>query len=161
MAAFNSNIGTRATITLGTSSYESSFEVTAIRLGSMERAVIDASHMGLADPGATNPGNRKYIPGELISLPQVIVEGFFNPNLVPPFFGTPGTGSTAVEVLTVTFPGGSGATPCTWAGSAFLVSFEAGSPMEEMMTATLTWQFTGLITNIYATAAELVVTTAN
>lgn len=162
MGQFTGNIGTRAFLTFGTSAYEDTFEITSIRFSGMERAAIDASHMGCADPGAAVIGNRIFIPGELINPGQLTVEGNFNANVVPPFFGTPGTGTTAVFLLTVNIPMGSGATQCKWEGSAFLVSMDAEIPMEEMMTATLTFQFTGAIdTDLYATGAALTVTAGN
>lgn len=156
MGTYNANIGTRATLTLAGSSYEDTFtfEPTAIRFSGCERASIDASHMGLADPIAAVVGNRIFIPGELISPGQLTIEGHFNANNVPPFFFTPGTGTTAVDMLTLSVPMGSSSN-ATWVGAGFLVSFDAEIPMEEMMTATLVWQFTGSIDADMVTGATV------
>lgn len=143
MAAIAKNIGTRATVALAASGYDASWELRGVRFTGSERAAIDSSSMATADVSSATlkHGNRTYIAGELISPGQLVCDVLWNSNSAPPYYAT---GTTANDTITVTLPNGD--TPGTWVGTGFLVSWEADVPMEEMMTATLTFQFTGEVT---------------
>ena len=144
MAALNSNIGTRATITLTTTTYEATLEIKGLRWSGSERAVIDSSHMGTADMASATTviGNRTYIAGELIAPGQLTIDTWLNGNVSPPYYDAT---TTANMGAVLTIPSGTMA-GATWSFTCFLVSFDAEIPEEDMMTSTLVFQPTGPIT---------------
>ena len=94
----------------------------------MERASIDASHMGSAQ--------MEFLPGQLPNWGQLECEIAFDPDLKPPIDATDG-----IEVVTITYPNGT-----TWARSGFMTGFQYQAPLEERMTATASIKFTGDLT---------------
>ncbi len=89
----------------------------------MERASIDASHMGSAQ--------MEFLPGQLQNWGQLECEIAFDPDSKPPL-------DAAAEVVTITYPNGT-----TWARTGFMTGFQYQAPLEERMTATASIKFTG------------------
>ena len=92
----------------------------------MERAAIDATHMGSAE--------MDFLPGQLPNWGQLECEIAFDPDQKPPLGG-------AAETVTITYPNGT-----TWARSGFMIGFQSQAPLEERMTATASIKFTGDLT---------------
>ncbi len=92
----------------------------------MERASIDATHMGSTEMA--------FLPGSLPNWGQLECELAFDPDTKPPLTG-------AAETVTITYPNGT-----TWARSGFLTGFQYQAPLEERMTATASIKFTGDLT---------------
>ncbi len=92
----------------------------------MERASIDASHMGSSQ--------MEFLPGTLQNWGQLECEIAFDPDLKPPL-------DAAAEIVTITYQNGT-----TWARSGFMTGFQVQAPLEERMTATASIKFTGDLT---------------
>lgn len=124
------DVGTQTTVTFGTSSF--SAQITAVNGQAFERAVLDASHMGLAANAY-----RLKVPGDLIDAGGFTASILFDPNSQPPINAAP-------ETITVTFPipagGSSGA---TLAGTGFVSSWTWTAPLDELMSAEMTIVWSG------------------
>lgn len=92
----------------------------------MQRASIDATHMGSA--------TMEYLAGQLPDWGALECEIAFDPDTKPPLAG-------AAEVVTITYPNGT-----TWARTGFMTGFQSQGPLEERMTATASIKFTGDLT---------------
>ena len=138
MAGSTVDIGTGTTITFGTSNFSS--ELTGLGWSGIARESVDTSHMGTSAAGATEIGQRTFIPGDLVDPGEISIELHFDPDQQPPI-------DQATETITISFPLVAGdATPADWACSGFMTDFELGVPLEDKMTATATLKITGNIT---------------
>ena len=92
----------------------------------MERAAIEASHMGSSQ--------HEFLPGKLPNWGSLECEIAFDPTQKPPLDG-------AAETVTITYPDGT-----TWARTGFMSGFQYQAPFEDRMTATASIKFTGDLT---------------
>ncbi len=92
----------------------------------IERAAIDASHMGSAQ--------MEFLAGRLANLGSSEIEIAFDPQATPPI-------EAAAETVTITFPDGT-----TWARTGFMTGFQWQAPFEDRMTATCSIKYTGQLT---------------
>lgn len=123
--------GQGATVTFGTSGFTAN--ITEISWGSIERTSIQTTHLGTTTA-------HTFIPGDLMDSGEITLEIQFDPDNFPPI-------KQAAETITVTFPLSSGGTTAAdWEATGFATSFEAGVPMEELMTGSLTIKVSGDIT---------------
>jgi len=108
--------------------------ITNVEWSGMSRKAIDTTHSG------TSGGARTFIPSDIEDYGELKVDLLFNPNDAPPITG-------AAETVTVTFPiPAGGNTAGTWAASGFLTDFQCGIPIDDVMTATATIKFSGVVT---------------
>ena len=98
--------------------------LTSLSIDGMEIPVIDTSHMGTT-------AIRTKIAGSLEEPGEISCEVQFEPDTKPTLGGT-------ASSLVITFPDSS-----SWTCNAFLRSFSASIPLEELMTGTLVFQRTG------------------
>lgn len=106
-------------------------------------AIKDVKHSGISREsvdvtnfGSTN-GWKEFIPSQLKDAGELEVELLYDTDLEPPI-------DQAAETVTITFPLKSGETTAAKIQcSAFMTSAEAGVPMEDAMTQSVTLKFTG------------------
>ena len=124
------DIGTGSTLTLGTSAYETGLEILNISWSGIAREAIDTTHM-------TTSTARSFIPSNLFDAGELVIECHLRQDTTPII-------SAVAETITITLPNGAGTS--AWAAEGFLTAFEFTSPLEEKMTASLTFKFSGNIT---------------
>lgn len=126
MAAGDTDIGTGTTVSAaGAGAYAA--EVLSVSWSDMSREAIDVSHMGTT-------GGRDFIPSDLYDPGVLTLEVHFKTTLAVPI-------SAADTAITITFPDAE-----TWVCDGFVTGFEFNDPMEDKMTATITYKLTGDIT---------------
>lgn len=117
-------------ITFATSSFTAEI-INDPQFSGQERTAIETTHHAVTN------GWRTFIPGDLKDPGGFTFDINFDPDDQPPIAG-------AVETITIEFPVPSGATTgATLACSGFVTSWEAGSPIDDRMTASITVKFTG------------------
>lgn len=116
-------VGTGTTVVFSSGSTWSA-EVTGLEIDGEEVPVIDFSHFGTTVW-------RESKPGTLSETPTLTIETQFNPDVPPPAKGT-------ICTCTVTFPDAS-----TLSGTGFFVSDSVSVPLDDKMTATVTFKFNG------------------
>ena len=117
-------------------SFSSTFcaAITNVEWSGISRKAIDTTH------SATSGGSKTFIPSDIEDYGELKVDLLFNPNDAPPITG-------AAETVTVTFPmPAGGMSAATWAASGFLTDFQVGVPIDDVMTATATIKFSGIVT---------------
>ena len=100
---------------------------------SIERDAVETTHM------TSTGGYRTFMPG-MIDMGEVTCQVNFDPNTNPPQAGAAGT-------LTITWPvpeGGS--TGAQWSCSAFVTGYKPTAPVDDRMTAEITWKLTSVPT---------------
>jgi len=126
------DVGTGTSIT-----FQSGFfaEIADIQISGSEMQVIDAPHMAGA-------GLHKVLFGRLQRPPQLVVEVNLNTDK-----DWKAILAANPETVTITFPTPSGGTSgATWVGTAKAVAFEAGIPVDDKMSGTITLQYSSLLT---------------
>lgn len=124
------NIGTGTTVVFGTSSFTA--DILNVSWSSISREVINTSHMG-----TTN--DHTFMPADLVDNGELTMEIAFVGTLSPPIIT-----NGAAETVTVDWAGGS--TGHKWSASMFNTGMEINGPLEDKMTATLTFKVTGAVT---------------
>ena len=125
----DTDVGTGAVITFGTTGTNYVPEVNDIRHTGIARPAVDVTHL-------TTAGGRSYMPGDLYDPGELQIEVNFGDEsgLDIPF---PWTGSGgAAETITITGPVAA-STGQTMAASGFITGVEYGYPLEDKVTATL------------------------
>lgn len=131
MAATAVDVGFGTTIT-----FASGFlaKVTNVAVSGISRNAHDSSNMT-----STN-GWRTFVPGDLKNPGVLNVDLLFDKN----YAGMKTNIASAAETVTVTTPThAGGSSGGSYAASAFMTSFEFGAPMDGMMTAKASLQYTG------------------
>ena len=123
MAAGDTDIGTGSTLTFA----GFTAQIVSLSWSGISRVAIDSSHMGTT-------GGKTFIFGDQYNPGTITAEVHFKSNEAPPITG-------AAATLTLTFPDAA-----TWAASAGLTEFELTDPMEDLMSASATFQASGDIT---------------
>lgn len=126
------DIGTGSAIT-----FQSGFfaEIRDIQWSNVSRAVLEAPH-------SAGAGLITIIPGRLMRPPQLDVEINLDPDI--DVFAIL---VAVAEVVTLTYPLPSGGTTAAnWSGTGFAFDYSAGVPVEDVMTGTLSIQYTTDIT---------------
>lgn len=119
------DIGTGTTFAVaGGGAYNTAATLLSITWSDFSRESIDVSHM-------LTTGGKDFIPADLYDAGTVTAEVLFDSTLPVPMSGVAG-------LLTVTFPDAD-----TWACDAFCTGFEFTDPMEDKMTASITYKLTG------------------
>lgn len=128
------DVGTGATLTFSANTGwdSSAVDIQTISWSGISREAIETTHLGTTTA-------RTFMPGDLYDPGEVTMELSYDDGV-----DTPILLADTAETITLTFPT-SGA---TFACSGFCTSFEVNVPLEERMTATLTWKMTGAITGL-------------
>jgi hypothetical protein len=125
------DIGTSATVTFATSGFTAC--IRDISVSGISREAVETTCMDTSNA-------RTFIPGDLYDPGEVSMEILFNPDTDLPLNG-------AAEVITITYPLGTGETSAaTLAGTGFLTAVDWTVPLEDVMTASVTFKFTGELT---------------
>lgn len=130
--------GHGATLTLGTSSWDTAALIVSIEFDDIARQALETTHLATS-------GGRSFIPEDLPDYGAVSVEFLHIDAIAPPY--------AAPETITVTYPLGSGQSgAATIACSGFLLDYKPGSPaVGEIMKGTAKWKLTGAMTFTAAT----------
>lgn len=121
MAAGDTDIGTGATITFGTSGFTG--ELTSVEHSGINRASILANHMGST--------TARKIPGDIVDWGQLRVSFNFKGNQRPII-------AAVEEQVDILLPEGT-----TWSANCFMVDFEWSAPIEDVMTSECTLEING------------------
>lgn len=122
--------GYGVTITFGTSSFTAQV-ISDPQFSGQERTAIETTHHAVTN------GWRTFIPGDLKDPGGITFDINFDPDAQPPITAAP-------ETITLTFPVPSGSSNgATLACSGFVTAWEAGTPIDDRMTASITIKFTG------------------
>lgn len=132
--------GTGATLTLGTSAWETGLEILSMSWTGMEREALETTHLAttLATSG-TNVGGKTYIPADHADPGSLEIEAHLNPNTMPPI-------NYIAEDVTLTFQNNADAAGATWTASGFCTSFSTGDINQGIMTVNATFKLSGLMT---------------
>lgn len=128
-------ISTGNSITFGTSAFTSEFRALGWE-GVGDLPVHDVSHLGTADPGAGQHGNKPKLFGKISDPGRINMEFHFDPENHPPIDDDP-------ETVTLTFASGA-----TWAGTAKITGFSFTGQIDEVMIGTGVVEFSGPITRV-------------
>ncbi len=136
-------VTTKTTVVFGTSAFVN--DIMAIGLPSVSRESIDTSHFNTGLASGNDFGSKTFIHSCLTDAGEFTMDVHFNPFALPPIEGN-------TETVTITFPLVSGDTTSTiFTFQAFLQAFEFTGPLEDKMTASLTWKITGSVVVTLAT----------
>lgn len=125
------DVGTGVTIVFGTSGF--SADIESVNGQSIERPVVETSHMGTTT-------YKTFMPGDLTDPGGVEFEFHFDPDEQPPI-------TSAAETITITFPIPTGlANGATLASSGFIASWSWGTPLEDKMVGNANVKFSGTST---------------
>lgn len=135
--------GQGATLTLGTSAWDTNALITSIEFDSITREALQTSHLGTT-------GYHTYVPADLKSPGTVSVEFFADSGAAadcPPM--------SAAETVTVTYPiPAGGLAGATVAFSGFCIDYKPrNAAMGELMKGSAKWQITGAITFTQSTSS--------
>lgn len=122
------DIGTGTTVTFGTSGF--SADILNVNHDNVNRESIQTSHMGTT-------GSHTFMPADLVDNGEVTIEIAFVATLTPPIFS-----NAAAETMTIAYAGSA----TTWSFSAFQITFGNSIPLEDKMTATLSFKVSGGVT---------------
>tara|TARA_Y100001973_G_scaffold103364_1_gene170459 strand:+ start:176 stop:550 length:375 start_codon:yes stop_codon:yes gene_type:complete len=100
--------------------------VTALSGIGGTRESIDTSHLATT-------GGRTFVPSDLVDFGEISVEGHWD-GTQPQITGS-STGAYSITIGTTTSK--------TWAGSGFISSWESGTPMDDLISFSLTIKCTG------------------
>ncbi len=130
--------GHGATLTLGTSTWDTAALIKSISFDAIARASLETTNLATAN-------GKTFMPEDLPDYGGVTIEFFHIDAIAPPY--------AAAETLTVNYPIGAGqSTAATIAGSAFLLDYTPGSPaVGEIMMGQAKYKFTGALTFTAAT----------
>ena len=130
------DILTGATLTAGTSSW--SADLTGIS-PEFSREAVETTHLGTAAPGAGKFGNKTFIPART-SGGTCGVEGFYNPDTIPPT-------DAVTETWTIQYTASGGdSTGASLAFSGFMTNFAITGSLDEAITFTADLQISGNVT---------------
>ena len=124
MAAGDTDIGTGATITFGTSLYTG--ELLSVDWSGISRPSVKLTHMADTED--------QFTPGDIVDYGEIRISWWFKADVEPPIKLVP-------EVISIVLPD-----TTTWSATAFMTDFEWGCPMEEGMTMDGTLKVTGDLT---------------
>lgn len=131
MAATAVDVGFGTTITFASGFFA---KITNVAVSKISRNAHDSSTM------ASTNGWRTKLPGDLKDPGGLAVDLLFDKN----FAGMKTNIASATETITITMPThAGGSSGGSYAASGFMTSFEFTSPMDGMMTAKATIEFTG------------------
>lgn len=123
------DIGTGTTVAFATTSFAP--QVTNVSWDGISREEIDSSHMGTT-------GARTSIPGDLYDPGDLVLEIWF---VSSELSGATEMWKKPAETMTLTFPDSG-----TFVASVFCTGFSLNDPMEDGMTATVTFKIADDIT---------------
>jgi hypothetical protein len=121
------DIGTGSTVTFGTSGF--SADILGVNLSGVTREAINTSHMGTTS-------DHTFMPVDLVDNGTLELEIAWLATLTPPIIT-----NAAAETVTVAFAGSA----TTWSFSAFQTDLGITVPLEDKMTATMTFKISGAI----------------
>ena len=127
------DIGQGTTLKVGTNA-TTQWQITNINWSGIERAVTDASHMATS-------GGKSFVASEIYDPGELGVEVLFDPSVSP--FGLL-TNVATNQAIEVRFANG-GTSTALWSAFGYVSGFEAGSPVEDMQTGTLTIKLSGSV----------------
>jgi hypothetical protein len=121
------DIGTGSTVTFGTSGF--SADILGVNLSGVTREAINTSHMGTTS-------DHTFMPTDLVDNGTLELEIAWLATLTPPIIT-----NAAAETVTVAFAGSA----TVWSFSAFQTDLGITVPLEDKMTATMTFKISGAI----------------
>ena len=121
------DIGTGSTVTFGTSGFTA--DILGVNLSGVTREAINTSHMGTTS-------DHTFMPVDLVDNGTLELEIAWLATLTPPIIT-----NAAAETVTVAFAGSA----TTWSFSAFQTDLGITVPLEDKMTATMTFKISGAI----------------
>jgi hypothetical protein len=121
------DIGTGSTVTFGTSGFTA--DILGVNLSGVTREAINTSHMGTTS-------DHTFMPVDLVDNGTLELEIAWLATLTPPIIT-----NAAAETVTVAFAGSA----TTWSFSAFQTDLGVTVPLEDKMTATMTFKISGAI----------------
>jgi hypothetical protein len=126
--------GRGATLTLGTSSWDSTALITNITPDALTRAALDTSHL-------TTTNYRTFIPEDLVDPGGFTIEFHHDGDAEPPISSVP-------ETVTITYPLQSGySTGALITGSGFCTEYTPGAAaVGELMKGTAKFKWAGSVT---------------
>jgi hypothetical protein len=126
--------GRGATLTLGTSTWDSTALITSITPDAITRAALDTTHL-------TTTNYRTFIPEDLADPGGFTIEFHHDGDAEPPFLNVP-------ETITITYPLQSGwSTGAQIQASGFCTEYTPGAAsVGELLKGTAKFKFTGTIT---------------
>ena len=135
--------GRGATLTLGTSTWETNTAITGITFAGMTRNTLETTHLG------TNTA-RTYIIEDLYDAGELTVEFLHQDITAPPVITAT---NTTADTITVTYPLSTGATnAATVAASGYCTEFVPGAlAVGELSKGSAKFKLTGAITFTSAT----------
>ena len=122
------DIGTGSTVTFGTSAFTA--DIIGINLSGVTRETVNTSHM------ATTSAHT-FMLVDLVDNGELSLEVAYVASLVPPILT-----NAPMETCTIVWAGHA----TTWSFSCGNTGFDAGAPLEDKMTGTLTFKISGAIT---------------
>lgn len=130
--------GTGATLTLGTSSWETAARILSITPDAVMRDALETTYL------ATTTA-KTFMPADLRDNGGFSLEFLHIDSIEGPF--------AAAETVTITYPTGTGqTTPATLSGSGFLVEFVPGNAaVGEIMKGSAKYKWAGTVTYTAAT----------
>jgi len=120
--------GNGATLTLATSTMPAA--ITSITFGGFSRESLDTSTL-------STTGARSFIPADLVDNGDFSVEGYWDGAAALPI-------SAVAETCTIAI--GTTAGTKSFAGSAFCTSAEYGAPMDDLVSFSATFKWSGAVT---------------
>lgn len=128
------NIGTGATVTFGTTTIKAN--VTGVSWSGLSRESVPTSHLATT-------GGMTFMPGDLYDPGELSIDIQFDPDMT-----ADADIVAAAETVTVTFPfaPGESSTNASWAATGFITSVDMDTPLEDVMTGSITVKFSGAIT---------------
>jgi len=119
------DIGTDVTVAIaGVGAYNMASTLLSVSWSGFSRESIEMSHM-------LTTGGRDFIPADLYDAGEVTMEVLYDSTIAVPM-------DQVATVLTFSAPDDD-----TWACSAFCTGFEFTAPLEDRMTASITYKLTG------------------
>jgi hypothetical protein len=143
MAGVAVDVGTGTTLTVPNTPETTTWTANLLSLawGDTTRDVVETTHMTTPATAASNVfGTSTFMPVDIADTGTLTAEVQFNPD--------PGTAGALVfpihqdaETITITFPNAA-----TWEFDGFCTGAEMNDPMEDVMTASLTFRASGGVT---------------
>ena len=121
------DIGTGSTVVFGTSGFTA--DILGVNFSGVTREAINTSHMGTTS-------DHTFMPVDLVDNGTLELEIAWLATLTPPIIT-----NAAAETVTVAFAGSA----TTWSFSAFQTDLGVTVPLEDKMTATMTFKISGAI----------------
>lgn len=135
------DVATGITLVFATSAFTA--ELKDVNLG-FSREMHDVTHQGSAQPSSIQVGGREFLPADFADAGEVAVDFHYNPSDIPPI-------NLAAELITLTWPkAATDTTAATIAGTGFMTDFTPTGLLDQVMTASATLKWSGVVSIVAA-----------